>query len=115
MVDMEAINKTLDDISVRSSRFFPKTKLAAVEEVVCINTTSAMRLPVVVVAMLLLFTKEDRFAGVQQGCPPAPGVQARVLLFRPCTGLHNEPPRRSVSSSLTARRKRCCCSGVARR
>lgn len=64
MVDMEAINKTLDDISVRSSRFFPKTKLSAVDEVVRINATSAMRLPVVVAAMLLLCTKEDRFAGV---------------------------------------------------
>jgi len=67
MVDMEAINKTLDDISVRSSRFFPKTKLAAAEEIVRINATSAMRLPVVVAAMLLLCTKEDRFAGVLSG------------------------------------------------
>jgi len=63
-VNMEVINETLDEISVRSSRFFPKTKLAAVEEVVRINATSAMRLPVVVASMLLLCTKEDRFAGV---------------------------------------------------
>ena len=63
-VDMQAINATLDETSVRSSRFFPKTKLAAVEEVVRISAKIAMRLPVVVAAMLLFCTKEERFSGI---------------------------------------------------
>jgi len=64
LVDMSAINATLVEINVTSSRFFPKAKLAAVEEVLRISAKTSMRLPVVVAGLLLLCTKEERFAGV---------------------------------------------------
>ena len=61
VVDMEGVNPTMEEITVKPSRFFNKEDLPAVEHVVRVSGKTPMKLKVVIAALLLVATKEERF------------------------------------------------------
>lgn len=61
LVSMKGIKKSVESLSVRSSRFFPKMQLPDQEPVLRVYSHKPLRLTLVVASMLLLFTKEDRY------------------------------------------------------
>ena len=64
LVDMEGINRVLEEIDVGRSRYFSKAKLIDTETVVRVHYNKPMRLAVVVACMLLLVVKEERFGPI---------------------------------------------------
>lgn len=64
MVDMTGVNPVLRDVAIESGRFFQKDGLPSVETVVRLFRKKALKLTVVVAAMLLLATKEERYSSI---------------------------------------------------
>jgi len=84
MVDMAGVNPTMEEIKVKSSRFFKKESLPAVEHVVRVSGKSPMKLTVVIAALLLVATKEERFGSILSSLAFA--GRANVLKVSPLTG-----------------------------
>jgi len=64
MLNMAEIKKSVEKLSVRPSRFFPKMELPDEEPVVRVHYRKPLRLTLVVASMLLLCTKEERFPAI---------------------------------------------------
>ena len=64
LLDMSEIKKPVEELSVRSSRFFPKSELPKEEPVVRVHYRKPLRLTLVVASMLLMCTKEERFPAI---------------------------------------------------
>jgi len=64
LINMAGINHALEDLSVKTSRFFKKDKLPGVECVQRVSGKSPMKLTVVVACLLLLVTKEEQFSSI---------------------------------------------------
>jgi len=64
LLSMEEIKKSVEELSVRSSRFFPKMELPDEEPVPRVHYRKPLRLTLVVASMLLLCTKEERFPSI---------------------------------------------------
>jgi len=64
LVDMSGINRALEEMSVKSSSFFKKDQLPAVECVQRVSGKAPMKLTVVLACLLLLVTKEENFSAI---------------------------------------------------
>lgn len=64
LVNMEEIRKSVEELAVQSSRFFPKMQLPSEEPVMRVHYAKPLRLTLVVASMLLLSTKEERFPSI---------------------------------------------------
>lgn len=64
LVNMTGMKKSVEKLSVRSSRFFPKMQLPDEEPVLRVHYHKPLRLTHVVASMLLLATKEERFPAI---------------------------------------------------
>jgi len=60
-VDMSDINNTINNLSIRSARFFPKGSLTQFETLQRLWGRAPIRLPVVVACMMLFATKEEGY------------------------------------------------------
>jgi len=64
LVNMTGTNSALEDLSVKTSRFFKKNELPAVECVQRVSGKAPMKLTVVVACLLLMVTKEEGFGPI---------------------------------------------------
>ena len=91
LVDMEGINRVLEEIDVGRSRYFSKAKLIDTETVVRVHYNKPMRLAVVVACMLLLVSRRSALARYSSGW------RLRGALL--CKGTAASPRRVVMSSS----------------
>lgn len=123
LVNMSGIKESVEKLSVRSSRFFPKMQLPDEEPVLRVHYHKPLRLTSVLASMLLFATKEEQFLGVlaslaADGRAPAPasssmasggrheffssGFPASAVAVAPSPGPASARPKPGVSFERAA-------------
>jgi len=117
-VDMTGVIPTVQQLAVKSRRFFRKNALPAEETVIRVFGKKGLRLPVVVASMLLLSTKEERYGAILMGMgfpgraavPKATPLSSASLHEFSSAGLSTGRPQLAPRSMATTS---ACASGAA--